>query len=297
MIIHLFYKKLETDFYKEQLQSKEDMLVRTTRFLLDTQLELKERNKELYNANQDVFNSIKFAELIQTSLLPDIDILKIFIKDASYKVMQQIGIGGDTVFIKNTNGGIFFGLFDATGHGIPAAMLSISGVLMLNELTGSMEVDSPKVLLKLLNYRLNSTFNADKSLAHMEGIMCLFSSKLRTLTYSSANGKGLLVSATGEIIELFSTKKPIGEHAATEFENFEIHFKQGDKLFLYSDGLTDQFGGDRDKKFSRLKLKRILADNYKKNVNEINKIIETEHESWKKTTQQTDDISFMIIEF
>ena len=93
---------MKTSYFEEQLQAKEDMLAQTTRFLVQIQQDLEKKNKELLLANKEIFDSISFASLIQNSLLPDTDILKVFFKDASFKVMQQIGIGGDTIFIKNT---------------------------------------------------------------------------------------------------------------------------------------------------------------------------------------------------
>ena len=252
----------------------------------------------MFLANKDIFDSINFASLIQTSLLPEIDILKIFFADASYRVIQQIGIGGDTVFIKNTNKGVVFGLLDSTGHGIPAAMLSISGTLLLKDLMSSMEIDSPKALLQLLNYQLHNTFNSNNSsIAHMEGVLCSFSSTENKLTYSSAKGKALLLHANGEIEELVNTKKSIGEEVNAEYELFEINVVKGDKLIMYSDGLTDQFGGEKNKKFSRDRLKQLISKTPTKSASELVMIIEAEFTNWKNDTKQTDDVSFMIIEF
>lgn len=288
---------METSYLKEQLQSKEDMLAQTTRFLVQIQNDLEQKNNELALVNKDILDSIGFASLIQKSLLPDVDILKIFFKDASYKVKQQIGIGGDTVFIKNTNKGVVFGLLDSTGHGIPAALLSISGTLLLKELMTSMEIDNPKTLLNLLNFQLHKTFdNSKSSIAHKEGIIFSFSSAHQKLTYSSAKGKALLLTKTGEIEELMHSKKSIGDDANSEFELFEINAKQGDKLIMYSDGLTDQFGGERNKKFSRERLKSILRKSLTKSAAEIVNTIEEEFLLWQDNNKQTDDVSFLVIE-
>lgn len=288
---------MELAFYKEQLLAKENMLSSTLKYLMEIQHSLKEKNEEISEINRGIFESIQFAELIQRSLLPNIEVLKIFLKDASYNVIQQIGIGGDTVFVKNANQGVLFGLFDSTGHGVPAAMLSISGALMLNELTSSINIDSPKLMMKLLNYRLNRTFNGGISVAHMEGSMFFFSSKTKKISYSSAKGKVLYIPISGDVVELPYTKHSIGEDPSSEYEDFELDFHVGDKMLLYSDGLIDQFGGDYDKKFSRSRLKRILSEHRKKSVNEIKIILEEEHNNWKKNKQQTDDLSYMILEF
>lgn len=289
---------MEASYFKEQLQAKEDMLEQTTNFLVQIQRDLEKNNHELLLANKDIFDSISFAGLIQKSLLPDSDILKIFFKDASYKVIQQIGIGGDTVFIKNTNKGVVFGLLDSTGHGVPAALLSISGTLLLKELMTSMEIDNPQTLFNLLNYQLHKTFDNSKiSIAHKEGIIFSYSSTQNSLTYSSAKGKALLLHQNGEIQELENTKKSIGDQANAEFELFEISITAGDKLIMYSDGLIDQFGGDNNKKFSRERLKKIVSKTPTESASSLVNTIEEEFAVWKKENKQTDDVSFMIIEF
>ncbi len=289
---------MDVNFYKEQLEAKEDMLAMTTKFLVDMQKSLEERNKELTETYREIFDSVKFAGLIQQSLLPDINVLKVFFKDAVFTVIQQISIGGDTVFIKNTNKGIMFGLLDATGHGIPGAMLSIAGSLMLNELTSSMEIDSPKVLTKLFNYQLYNTFNRDDySIGHMEGTICYFSPMSKKLIYCSAKGKGFHIPSIGTIKPLLNTKNAIGDNSAEDFENFEIDINPGDKILLYSDGLVDQFGGESNKKFTRERLRKLLLQHKDKNVKEMAVIIENELNVWKGSNLQTDDISFKLIEF
>lgn len=289
---------MDINFYKEQLQAKEDMLARTTKFLLDARQSVEKKNTEMAQMYNRLLDSINVAQRIQKSLLPDVSILKLFFREAAYRVIQQIGVGGDTVFIKNTSGSIIFGILDATGHGIPAAMLSTSCTLLLRELTSSMEIENPKSLLNLLDYQLQNIFGKEyNSTAQAEGAIFSFSPKANKLVYSSAKGKALLSRKSGQIEELPYTRKSIGSGRDVEFENFEIDLKDIDKLLLYSDGLIDQYSSEFDKKFSRIKLKELFQNNLHKEVNEIMIIIEDEFNQWKNTTKQTDDVSFMIIKF
>lgn len=291
-------KDVSNTYYREQLEAKEDMLARTTAFLVGMQRTLEEKNRLLTDTQNSIFESVSFARIIQTSLQPDVGILKIFFQDADYKVLQQLGISGDTVFIKNTNTGVFFGLLDATGHGIPAAMLSISGLLILNELSQSLSLDNPKALLELLNYRLYNTFNsANHSLAHFEGTVFHYSYQTKRLNYSSANGKVLLISSNGEIHPVPVSKYSIGEKQKLVLENFELEYRKGDKLMLFSDGLIDQFGGPSDRKFMISQLRKILSENHSKPVTELSDLLLNSHRNWKGSNDQTDDISFKLIEF
>ncbi len=285
-------------YYKEQLTAKEDMLARTTQFLVGTQKALEKMNNDLSETQRGIFESVSFANIIQTSLQPDINVLKVFFKDANYKVLQQIGIGGDTVFIKSTNTGVFFGLLDATGHGIPAAMLSTSGLLILNELSHSLALDSPKTLLELLNYRLFNTFNKNKpSVAHFEGAVFHYSYQTNKICYSSANGKALLLTKEGNISQIPVTKASIGENQQISLDGFQLSYSKGDKLILYSDGLVDQFGGNNNRKYMRSQLKRMLGLYHTKSASELTDIILNDHIQWRGSNIQTDDVSFKIIEF
>lgn len=288
---------VDIQYYKEQLASKEDMLVRTSAYLMEAQANLEKKNKELSQIHEEIFDSIRFARLIQTSFLPNVEVLRIFLKDASYMVKQQIGIGGDLIFSKNTGHGLVFGLFDSTGHGIPASMLSIAGSLVIQEITSTMQIDSPATLAKLLNYQLHSTFNkSELSLAHMEGSIFYYCSRTATLKYSSAKGKNIYIPVNGEISELPSSKDPVGQSPASLFDENEIPFFSGDKLLLYSDGLVDQFGGPLDKKYNRKRLLDLVNLHRKCSVSELKEIIENQHNQWKGDSAQTDDVSFLIIE-
>lgn len=295
--IDIVFNKMDETYLKEQLDAKENMLAQTTRFLVQIQEDLEKKNEALNRANKDIFDSISFATLIQNSLLPDVEILKIFFKNAAFKVMQQIGIGGDSVFVKNTNDGIVFGLLDATGHGIPASLLSISGTLLLKELMTSMEINDPQNLLNLLNNQLYNTFNnKNKSIAHKEGAIFSYSSRNKTLQYSSAKGKACVIKNSGEIEDLPFSKKSVGDEANTEFELFNLEINSGEKILLYSDGLIDQFGGGNDKKFSRKRLKKFLIDNSTTSTSQLSSLLEDKFHSWKGENTQTDDASYLIIE-
>jgi serine phosphatase RsbU (regulator of sigma subunit) len=289
---------MDINFYKEQLQAKEDMLARTTQFLVEVQESLKAKNVELSFAYRNIMDSISVAERIQKSLLPNIDVLKAYFKDACFKVIQQTGIGGDSVFIKNNNDGVIFGLLDSTGHGIPAAMLNISCTLLLKELMSSLETNNPKSLFSLLDVQLNKLFERDEyTFAQADGILFGYRSSLGYLSYCSAKGKALLARKSGEVEALPYSRKSIGDAREVEFQTFDIDLSNATKLLLYSDGLTDQFGGGMDRKFSSAQVKELFKNNLDKSATELANLIEIAHINWKKDTRQTDDVSFMIIEF
>ena len=91
---------LDIEYYKEQLEAKEDMLSRTTNYLTEMQHDLEEKNKKISELYKDTLDSIDVAQHIQDSLLPDVNILKSYFKNAAYFIKQKALVGGDTIFIK-----------------------------------------------------------------------------------------------------------------------------------------------------------------------------------------------------
>lgn len=273
------------------------MLARTTQYLIETQDNLIKKSNLIEEVNRNLFESIGFANLIQKALLPDVAILKTKLQDSDYRVMNQIGIGGDSVFIKETEESLTFGLLDATGHGIPAAMLSISAILILAELLAASTKESPVKTVTDLHKRLLSTFNQHQSIAHLEGTLCRYFPNENRISYCCAKGKGIRITSEGELIDLHFSKYAIGEDEDANYELHSLNCNMGDKLILYSDGLTDQFGGEKDKKFSKRRLRELLLANRNHSASELSKIIANSHEEWKGNNEQTDDISFMILSF
>lgn len=284
------------DYYREQLQAKEYMLEMTTRFLQEARADLETKHRSLEETTHELMESIDFARLIQTSLLPPTELLKVYFKDAAFNVKQKVGIGGDFLFTKNTGKGIVFGLLDCTGHGIPAAMLSVSAQLMLNEFASTMDIDAPDELLRLMNRQLLRTFSAQNHFAQLEGTLCFYPHTGEKMLFSSARGKALLLNADGTITHLPRSRQPIGENPDTVFESITHHCCKGDRLILYSDGLTDQFGGPAQRKFSQQRLNAVLQQNNNATAVDLACILDREISSWKGTETQTDDISYLIIE-
>ena len=75
------------------------------------------------------------------------------------------------------------------------------------------------------------------------------------------------------------------------FLNNEIEYEDDDMFYLFSDGYTDQFGGDKGKKFSSRRFKHMLLDIYKKPLIIQKDIINLNLNKWMgNKNEQVDDI-------
>lgn len=82
-----------------------------------------------------------------------------------------------------------------------------------------------------------------------------------------------------------------------DFTNHEIQLEKGDKLYLFSDGYFDQFGGVKGERYMYGNFKKIIAETSHLSLQEQGIKLEEELEKWVnyngKHHEQIDDISVL----
>ena len=66
--------------------------------------------------------------------------------------------------------------------------------------------------------------------------------------------------------------------------------KEGDTIYMFSDGYTDQFGGEKGKKFTSKRFKELLLEIRHLNMSDQAKHLEAFIDTWKQKEEQLDDI-------
>ncbi|HSA04134.1 MAG TPA: SpoIIE family protein phosphatase, partial [Tenuifilaceae bacterium] len=102
-----------------------------------------------------------------------------------------------------------------------------------------------------------------------------------------------LIIRNGELIQLKGDKCPIGafsRRAATGYTHQEMDVQKGDMVYVFSDGYTDQFGGDDNRKFLMSNFKKLLVDVHQLPINEQKVKMEEVLFDWMKYESQLDDI-------
>ncbi|MBI4648099.1 MAG: SpoIIE family protein phosphatase [Bacteroidia bacterium] len=99
-----------------------------------------------------------------------------------------------------------------------------------------------------------------------------------------------------QVIEIIPDKMPVAVHLKMDnFTNHEIKLSTGDKLYLFSDGYHDQFGGPNSKKFKYSAFKKLIAETSGLSMKEQGEKIELALENWMNYNgqkyEQIDDIT------
>jgi len=150
-------------------------------------------------------------------------------------------VGGDYFdLLPMDNGRLGLALGDATGHGIPAALL-ISSVALAFQAQAAPEA-MPEAVLAGMNRALCAFMGRQGTGGLIAGFVYgLFDRASATLHYSNAGmPHPWLLRAGGALERLDRGGMPLGLAAGQHYQRGLLRLHPGDLLFLRSDGLADQ---------------------------------------------------------
>jgi len=293
-VIKLTNAKLEK--LTVDLQSSNDTLT-------ETLIQVNKQAEIIEAKNLQIYESIHYAQRIQEASLPKKDEIEKLAKHAFVMFQPKDIISGDFYVvsqIKTTQNRELdvFVVADCTGHGVPGAMLSLLCSSLLRYAFKQRGVDSPADVLDFVNTQLKNFFRSKEEDSFKDGmdIACAMLDREASTLYFAGAGRPLVHVSKGVAYELKGEKQHIGFSTQTvPFTNLSIPVAKGDFIYLFSDGYTDQFGGENNKRFMTKNLKELMASVYVKNMDEQQKILEEEFQKWKGNNIQMDDVCVLGI--
>ena len=79
------------------------------------------------------------------------------------------------------------------------------------------------------------------------------------------------------------------------FEKKTCQLTKGDSIYLMSDGFSDQFGGNKQRKYLSKKLKAKIIENSSSTMKEQSILLEKELAEWMGKSEQVDDVTILGI--
>ncbi|MDC0584675.1 tetratricopeptide repeat protein, partial [Bacteroidales bacterium] len=255
------------------------------------------QNELIVNQQTQITDSIYSARRIQNAtLLPERFISKILDNYFILNLPRDI-VSGDFYWLAEKSNHKVIAIADCTGHGVPGATMSMLGIAYMNDVVNTMQTISPDAILEELRKRVVNSLHSEQTVSQSwDGIdMALITIKDDTLKFAGANNP-LLILRNHEIIELKPDRMPIGYHLrAKNFTVQEFKLEKNDMLFMFSDGIIDQLGGNAGKRFLKRRLHSILIEISDKPLSEQKEIILQQYLNWRGNNDQTDDIILMGI--
>ncbi len=263
---------------------------------------VEQKTVQLRKVNQKLLEDLAYARDIQRSLLP-----QYLPKDeevafsAGYFPAERVSGDFYSVFkIDERSIGMYIG--DVSGHGVPAAMLTVfakQSIESCNEGENARDkIYSPADVLDNVFHAFNNMNFRDDVYFIM--LYAIYDKKTRTLTYASAgiNAIPLIIRQDGSVEEMPVRGLPIckiSDIFTVKYENNVITLQKGDKVIFYTDGLIEahNFATER---YSNEHLKKVLKENSGKSASELSKTIIKDIFDFTAPSSLTDDITFVIME-
>ena len=283
-------------------------------------LEVVQQKEIIEEKNKDITDSIRYAQQIQNVIMPSIGDFQNNFKSSFIYFKPRDIVSGDFYWLERIENKIYFTVVDCTGHGVPGALVSLMGANGLNRCINEFGLRKPSEILDKLREIVTNTFaNTGNSMKDgMDMALCMVDFENNVLEYSGANNPLWILrdskqvapdyeitkSKSLQLIEVKPDKQPVGQFDnLTPFTNHVIQLQKNDRIYLFTDGFADQFGGadiytrkKGGKKFKYSNLKKLIFDLKNVNMNEQYEHFSQTFETWKGDFEQVDDVCIVGVQ-
>ncbi|MFN8256499.1 MAG: SpoIIE family protein phosphatase [Bacteroidales bacterium] len=280
------------------LVQSEQKLLEKNKLLVQLNDEVHAQNEEitlqrniLARQNTKITDSIIYASLIQQALLPSVSVLEQNFKDNFIYFKPRDIVGGDFYWFKQIGHFVYIAVADGTGHGVPGAFMSTLGTSILNEILGKDEIRPPDAVLDQAREKLLHNMKQDGSGNGLDIALCLIDTKNFKLDYAGANIP-LYIFRGNEYEIIKPDKMPIG-HYPKAFEKYRLNtvqLEKGNSIYIATDGIGSQLGGNANLKFSSAKFLKIISASYSRPMHEQMANLAESLKNWQNGQEQVDDI-------
>jgi len=289
--------------------------------------EVVEQKEHIENILEDIRSSINYAQRIQQALLPSHDLINEYLPNHFIIFRPRDVVSGDFYWAAKVGQWIIVTVVDCTGHGVPGAFMSMLGISFLHEIVRKEEVvNAAKVLNELRKAVIEALKQTGKQNEQKDGMdmsliainletrKCLWAGANNPLYIVRKNAKGFeneqlqqdlkhrfFTFKESSLHEIRADKMPVAIHTIMdEYTNHEISLMNGDRLYLFTDGFADQFGGTDYRKFMAKSFKELIANTSILPIVEQGKAMEKTLIDWMNQggndVEQIDDVTVMGIE-
>ena len=194
-----------------------------------------ERTAIIEKQKSELEKDILLAQEIQLALLPQ-NIPDISAVEIAYKYVPIMGVGGDFIDIHYRRGMKELGLFicDVSGHGVGSALVASMVKMSLNSWGKFIQrpAEALREMKTLLKGKMGGNF--------ITACICCLDIESGTLISANAGHPPMLLVRSGGDIDMVRSKGRVFlDFAEPDYEDAKNYLKRGDKIVLYTDGITE----------------------------------------------------------
>lgn len=265
---------------------------------------IERQNQDLSRAHHRMKRDLDAAARVQRTLLPEgFPEIPGWRFAWSYKPCDELA--GDALNIVRINDNLIgLYLLDVSGHGVPAALLSVTATRSLNPGTGGAaslvagpgtnpEAMDPAQVASRLNTLYPMASNGDHYFTMIYGLLDVFTRRFR---FTVAGHPGpILVRAGDRPKRLDVAGFAIGMIDGVEFDDTVIDLQPGDRLYLHSDGLTEEVNAQKEQ-YGDERLLIAINDSQTFGLSDAVESLVAKVIDWHGENHLSDDVSILAIE-
>lgn len=253
---------------------------------------IEEKNLIVVQKNQEILDSITYAQRIQKAILPPSAEIEKHLKNNFILYQPKDIVAGDFYWMEAQKETVLFAAADCTGHGVPGAMVSVICNGALNRSVREFGLTDPGEILDKTREIVLDEFkkSEDDVKDGMDIALCALNGK--KLQYAGAHNPLWIVrKGATEIEEIKANKQPIGKFDfSSNYTTHEIDLNEGDTFYIFSDGFANQFGGESGKKLKTGNFKKLLLSIQDKSIKQQKTFLSDYFKKWKGGFEQLDDV-------
>lgn len=267
-------------------------------YTTDLEAKVQQRTTELQSANtalrqsqKEIDESIRYASMIQASILPDTALFESCFSDYLLLSRPKLVVGGDFHYLRLTDSSIVLAVVDCTGHGVPGAFMTMTAASALNHIVESSPQLNPAAMLSELNRIMKETLRFKEIDAGLDIGLCVIDRQSKGLSYSGA-GLSLFEFRDGNVLEHRGDIQRIGyRSSSTDFayQALTIGNLSGSSFYITTDGILDEPGGSKGFGFGSQRFQEMIRENGHRPMQEQQSVFERILREYRGEYSQRDD--------
>ncbi len=273
----------------------------------------KEDELKVIQSHKQTRDSIKYASLIQSAVIPKESVMKASFKDYFITWMPKDTVGGDIWLfdtLRHEDECLLF-YIDCTGHGVAGAFVTMIVKAIEREIVSKLKENpridiSPAIIMQYFNKTMKKLLGQEDSDSQnnsgWDGGVIYYNRRSQIVKFAGAETPLFYVDTKGELHTIKGDRYSVGYKKCRSDYNYKetiIPVEAGMKFFCTTDGYIDQNGGKKGFPFGKTRFKKIIKENYKKPMQEIQEVFQNkleEYESMLPNNDRNDDITLIGFE-
>ncbi|NOQ32328.1 MAG: SpoIIE family protein phosphatase [Helicobacteraceae bacterium] len=270
--------------------------------------EMENSQLELTEVHKHTKESISYAALIQSSLIPTNKLFRNYFSDYFAIWHPKDIVGGDIYLFEELRDKdeCLTLVIDCTGHGVPGAFLTMLIKAIERQVTNKIITDpsidvSPAWILSYFNRSIKKLLKQDDKFSYsnvgFDGQVMYYNKKENIIKVASAKSD-IFYYQNSELSVIKGDRHSVGYRDSDinfEFTDHIIDTSTETTIYLSTDGYVDQNGGTKELPFGKKRLKKMLEKCYSETLADQQEMFIYTLEDYKDGFEQNDDITVVAL--